>query len=150
HLLELVRISECLFPCARGGHDRRLVAGWCPHRQADFAGAYLIAPTAHTGLNDRQVRKILPYPRVPRVRNSNRKETHKRRIFTMRNRLIFLVFLLFEIFFPTTLPAHSGSQTQKSPPIEQYFMPQAEEIALAQSAAPANISGRATIKVLTK
>ena len=39
---------------------------------------------------------------------------------------------------------------QKYPPIEQYLMPQADEIALAKTAAPANISERATIKVLTK
>ena len=68
----------------------------------------------------------------------------------MRNRLNFLAFLLVASLSPTTLPAQSASQTRKYPPIEQYFMPQAEEIALAQSAAPANISGRATIKVLTK
>ncbi|MBA0083366.1 MAG: hypothetical protein HRJ53_00055 [Acidobacteria bacterium Pan2503] len=68
----------------------------------------------------------------------------------MRNRLTFLAFLLVASLFPTTLRAQSTSQTRKYPPIEQYFMPQAEEIALAQSAAPANISGRATIKVLTK
>src|SRR5262249_56912771 len=110
---------------------------------------YWMARTAHTGLSDRQVRKILPYPRAPRVRNSNRKETHKRRIFTMRNRLTFLAFLLVASLFPTTLPAQSGSQTRKYPPIEQYFMLQAEEIALAQSAAPANISGRPTINLLT-
>jgi len=41
-------------------------------------------------------------------------------------------------------------QTSKYPPIEQYLMPQADEIALARTAAPANISDRATIKVLTK
>ena len=68
----------------------------------------------------------------------------------MRNRFNFVAFLLVASLFPTTLPAQSASQTRKYPPIEQYFMPQAEEIALAQSAAPANISGRATIKVLTK
>src|SRR5207245_10387007 len=36
------------------------------------------------------------------------------------------------------------------PPLSEYLMPRDAEIALARSAAPANISGRATIKVLTK
>lgn len=35
------------------------------------------------------------------------------------------------------------------PPLSEYLMPRDAEIALAESAAPANISGRATIKVLT-
>ncbi len=42
------------------------------------------------------------------------------------------------------------AQTSKYPPIDQYLMPQADEIALARTAAPANISDRATIKVFTK
>jgi len=42
------------------------------------------------------------------------------------------------------------AHAQKYPPIEQYLMPPAEEIALAKTAAPANISDRATIKVLTR
>lgn len=42
------------------------------------------------------------------------------------------------------------AQTPKYPRIEQYLMPQADEIALAKSAAPANISERASIKVLTR
>lgn len=46
--------------------------------------------------------------------------------------------------------AAAEAQTSKYPPIEQYLMPQADEIALAKTAAPANISDRATIKVLTK
>jgi hypothetical protein len=45
--------------------------------------------------------------------------------------------------------AHGQAQTSKYPPIEQYLMPQADEIALVRTAAPANISERATIKVLT-
>jgi hypothetical protein len=46
--------------------------------------------------------------------------------------------------------ATAHAQASKYPPIEQYLMPQADEIALAKTAAPANISDRATIKVLTK
>jgi hypothetical protein len=36
------------------------------------------------------------------------------------------------------------------PPLDEYLMPQDEEIALARSAAPANISDHATIKLLTE
>jgi hypothetical protein len=42
-----------------------------------------------------------------------------------------------------------GAQSPKYPPIAEYLMPQEEEIALARSAAPASISDRATVKVLT-
>jgi hypothetical protein len=42
------------------------------------------------------------------------------------------------------------AQIPKYPPVEQYLMPQDDEIALAKTAAPASISDRATIKVLTK
>ena len=45
---------------------------------------------------------------------------------------------------------NAQAQSTKYPPIEEYLMPQANEIALAKSAAPANISGRATIIVLTR
>jgi hypothetical protein len=38
----------------------------------------------------------------------------------------------------------------KYPPLSEYLMPRDAEIALARSAAPANISDRATIKILTK
>ncbi len=42
------------------------------------------------------------------------------------------------------------AQDRRYPPLSEYMMPSAAEIALARSAAPANISDRATIKVLTK
>ena len=42
------------------------------------------------------------------------------------------------------------AQTAKYPPVEQYLISQADEIALAKTAAPANISDHATIKVLTR
>src|SRR5258708_15902930 len=45
--------------------------------------------------------------------------------------------------------AVAHAQAPKYPPIEQYLMPQADEVALAKSAAPANISDHATIKLLT-
>lgn len=41
------------------------------------------------------------------------------------------------------------AQETKYPPVSEYLMPQDAEIALAKSAAPDNISGKATIKVLT-
>jgi hypothetical protein len=42
-----------------------------------------------------------------------------------------------------------GAQSGSYPPLNQYLMPRDAEIALARSAAPAGISDRATIKVLT-
>jgi len=42
-----------------------------------------------------------------------------------------------------------GAQSASYPPLSQYLMPRDAEIALARSAAPADISDRATIKVLT-
>jgi hypothetical protein len=41
------------------------------------------------------------------------------------------------------------AQEMKYPPLSEYMMPQEAEVALAKSAAPQNISDRATIKVLT-
>lgn len=41
------------------------------------------------------------------------------------------------------------AQTPSRPPLEKYLMAKDAEIALARSAAPASISGRATIRVLT-
>src|SRR5215472_3054819 len=54
------------------------------------------------------------------------------------------------VFFLSMWIAAAQAETPKYPPIEQYLMPQADEIALAKTAAPANISERATIKVLTR
>jgi hypothetical protein len=45
--------------------------------------------------------------------------------------------------------ARTVAQDTKYPPVSEYLMPQDAEIALAKSAAPDNISGKATIKVLT-
>lgn len=66
----------------------------------------------------------------------------------MKNRLISLA-LLAGLFAASAGAQTSKSQAHKYPPIQEYLMPQASEIAFARSAAPANISGRATIKVLT-
>jgi hypothetical protein len=43
-----------------------------------------------------------------------------------------------------------GAQSASYPPLSQYLMPRDAEVALARSAAPAGMSDRATIKVLTK
>ena len=45
--------------------------------------------------------------------------------------------------------ARLHAQAPKYPPLSEYLMPQDAEIALAKTAAPASISDRATIKVLT-
>lgn len=68
----------------------------------------------------------------------------------MTNRLISLA-LLVGAFVPM-VGAQQAPRTQahKYLPIEEYLMPQATEIALAKSAAPANIADHATIEVFTK
>jgi len=58
--------------------------------------------------------------------------------------------LMYAMLFATVWFGSAHAQGPKYPPIEEYLMPQANEIALAKSAAPANISERATIKVLTR
>jgi hypothetical protein len=47
------------------------------------------------------------------------------------------------------IPSSAQGQTQY-PPLSEYLMPQDAEIALARSAAPVNVSDRATIKVFTE
>jgi hypothetical protein len=66
----------------------------------------------------------------------------------MRNTLIHLA-LLGGVFIPAAVGQTSKSQAPKYPSIEEYLMPQASEIALAKSAAPANLSDHATVKALT-
>ena len=58
--------------------------------------------------------------------------------------------LRYAVLFVVMWLGSAYAQSPKYPPIEEYLIPQANEIALAKSAAPANISGRATIKVLTR
>jgi hypothetical protein len=43
----------------------------------------------------------------------------------------------------------AGAQTPKYPPLSEFMMPQEAEIALARSAAPDNVSSRASIKIFT-
>jgi hypothetical protein len=45
--------------------------------------------------------------------------------------------------------APAGAQTPKYPPLSEFMMPQEAEIALARSAAPDNVSSRASIKIFT-
>lgn len=66
----------------------------------------------------------------------------------MRNILASLALLAL-LFVPAASAQTLKSQAHKYPPIEDYLMPQASEIALAKSAAPANISDSASLKVLT-
>ena len=51
--------------------------------------------------------------------------------------------------FMSAIPGHAQIAS-RYPPLDEYLMPRDPEIALARSAAPANISDRATIKVLTR
>jgi hypothetical protein len=59
--------------------------------------------------------------------------------------IVFLVAVLSAAVGAST----ASAQSAKYPPLQQYMMPRDAETALARSAAPGNISGRATIKVLT-
>ena len=65
--------------------------------------------------------------------------------FEMRRLQLVLLFALLSGFGAAGLLA----QEMKYPPLSEYMMPQDAEVALAKSAAPQNISDRATIKVLT-
>jgi hypothetical protein len=58
--------------------------------------------------------------------------------------------LMYAVLLAAMCLGGAHAQSLKYPSIEEYLMPQANEIALAKSAAPANISGQATIKVLTR
>src|SRR5207248_6925260 len=58
--------------------------------------------------------------------------------------------LLASLAALTIFPAsHLGAQTATYPAVERYLMPHDAEIALARTAAPPNVSDRATVKVLT-
>jgi hypothetical protein len=62
----------------------------------------------------------------------------------MKN-LKFVLFFLLISFGAVGVAA----QETKYPPLSEYLMPRGAEIALAKSAAPDNVTGRATVKVLT-
>jgi len=69
---------------------------------------------------------------------------------TLRNRLAKLTLLVCSVCLSGVAPA----QTTKSPypkmaPIQNYLMDRGAEVALARSAAPASISGHASVMVLT-
>jgi hypothetical protein len=69
----------------------------------------------------------------------------KKRLTLTPWRLIAGTAILVSI---VVMPGHAQIAAQY-PPLTDYLMPRDAEIALAKSAAPANISGRATVKVLT-
>jgi hypothetical protein len=61
---------------------------------------------------------------------------------TPRPLALFIAHLLFSA-------ARAAAQPSAYPPVARYLMPRDAEVALARTAAPPNISGRATIKILT-
>ena len=62
---------------------------------------------------------------------------------------LFAVGIAF-LFFAMTVISGSTQGGGHYPPLSEYLMPQDAEVALAKSAAPANITDHATIKVLTE
>jgi hypothetical protein len=61
-----------------------------------------------------------------------------------------LAVLMALVLLGVGVPAGSVLAQEKAyPPLAQYLMPREAEVTLARTAAPANISGKATIKVLT-
>src|SRR6266581_405874 len=71
-------------------------------------------------------------------------QSKKRKEIKMKKLMLPLLALLASLS-----PAVIWAQDTKYPPLSEYIMPRDAEVALAKSAAPANISDRATIKVLT-
>jgi hypothetical protein len=61
-----------------------------------------------------------------------------------------LIVLAICAFSGVALTAVQAPNRGKYPPLAEYLMPRDAEVALARSAAPPNISGRATIKILTE
>jgi hypothetical protein len=78
-------------------------------------------------------------------RHSQQKVQIQRKDTQVMKRLKFVLFLLLISLSTVGIVA----QAAKYPPLSEYLMPQDAEIALAKSAAPDNISDKATIKVLT-
>src|SRR5262245_16264452 len=64
----------------------------------------------------------------------------------MRRLIVFSMYLLSGV----GVPAGHAQSGGKYPPLADYMMSRDAEVALARSAAPGNISSRATIKVLTQ
>jgi hypothetical protein len=63
---------------------------------------------------------------------------------------MILTLVLMLLWLTAGAGAHPAwAQSSRYPPLTEYMMPRDAEVALARSAAPANISARATIKVLT-
>jgi hypothetical protein len=64
-------------------------------------------------------------------------------------KLAYALFLLLSCLISRSLQAQAPKQAPKYPALSEYMMPRDTEISLAKSAAPASVSNRATIKVLT-
>jgi hypothetical protein len=62
---------------------------------------------------------------------------------------LFAVCVAF-LTFATTIISGSAQSEARYPPLSEYLMPQDAEVALVKSAAPANITDHATIKILTE
>jgi hypothetical protein len=74
-----------------------------------------------------------------------------RREYEMSAQAMRLTTACFIASFVFTIASTGYAQAAKQyPPLAEYLMPRDAEIALARSAAPANITSRATIKVLTE
>jgi hypothetical protein len=71
-------------------------------------------------------------------------QSKKRKEIKMKKLMLPVLALLASLG-----PAVIWAQDTKYPPLSEYMMPRDAEMALAKTAAPANISDRATIKVLT-
>src|SRR5262249_1969300 len=84
------------------------------------------------------------YPERPAARNTGTSQLEKGAAIDMKRMTFGLAVLL------TGLGSGAIRGQTKYPSIDAYLMPRDAEIALARTAAPANISDRATIKVLTK
>jgi hypothetical protein len=72
-----------------------------------------------------------------------REEVHGRS-FDMKKRMRVLAVMLVSLVAPSL-----WAQGATYPPLSEYLMPRDAELALARSAAPANIADRATLRVLT-
>jgi hypothetical protein len=98
---------------------------------------------AYRKLN-RRTRRREAYPQSTAARNTGTTQLEKGAAIEMKLMTFGLAVLL------TGFGSGAIRGEHQYPPIDQYLMSRDAEIVLARTAAPAHISGRATIKVLTK
>jgi len=94
------------------------------------------------------MRSTSPHPSrgLNRLKNIEQLTDKQEDEMTKTMRLIYWMFTMATaINVPIAL-----AQSKTYPPLDRYMMSQDEEVALAKSAAPPNVSNKATIKVLTK